>query len=143
MARGIPADVVRKFREIPLFANVSVKGIRALIQAADVLDVAAGTVMIREGEMGEHLFVLTRGTALVTRKGRKLGELVPGDYFGEMAFLAPAPRSATVTAYSDVRFLLIGPRELAGVVKRDAVLAQRLLQTMAKRLLQNQRSGLL
>jgi CRP-like cAMP-binding protein len=141
MAKGIPAKVVQKFRQIPLFAGVSGKGIRALIQAAEVLDIPAGTVLVKEGQIDRRLFVLTRGTAVVTRNGRKLRELVPGDYFGEMAFLIPQPRSATVKAFSDVRVLMIGPRELEDVIREDGIIALRMLDTMARRVVQNQRTG--
>jgi CRP-like cAMP-binding protein len=133
MARGIPSEVIRHFQAVPLFASVSKKGIRALVQAAAEVDVPAGKVLVREGEFGRHLYVMTRGTATVTRGGRKLSELAPGDFFGEMAFLSPAPRSATVTAYTDVRVMVLGPRELDVIAEREAAVAKRLLETMAKR----------
>ncbi len=140
MARGIPSDVIRHFRSIPLFASVSKKGLRALVQAADEVDLEAGRVLVREGERSRHLYVILRGTAEVTSKdGRKLRELVPGDFFGEMAFLSGAPRTATIKARSDMRVMILGPSQLEVIVEQDPILTKRMLEAMAKRVQANER----
>ena len=140
MAKGIPAEVIRHFQTIPLFARVSKKGLRAIVSAATEIDVPAGHVLVREGEHGRELYVLVRGTATVTRGGRRLRELVPGDFFGEMAFLHPAPRTATVTARSDLRVMVLDSRAMDVVVEREPVVSRRLLETMADRIRSNDRS---
>jgi CRP/FNR family transcriptional regulator, cyclic AMP receptor protein len=137
MARGIPTDVIRHFQAVPLFASVSKKGIRALVQAADEIDLPAGKVLVREGEWGRELYVILRGTAEVTRDGRKLREIVPGDFFGEMAFLANSRRTATITARSDMRVMILGPQQLEVILETEPVLARRMLEAMAKRLQAN------
>lgn len=140
MARPIPAEVVRSFQAIPLFTSVSKKGIRSIIQAAAEVDVRAGKVLVRQGEHGREMYVVIAGTAEVTHDGRKLAELVPGDFFGEMAFLSPAPRSATVTAYTDMRVMVLGPREMGVIVEREPVVAKRLLEAMATRVRRSEKS---
>jgi CRP-like cAMP-binding protein len=140
LARGIPHEVIRHFQLVPLFSSVSKKGLRAIVSAATELDVPAGKTLVTEGEHDRYLYVLTRGTALVTKGGRKLNELVPGDFFGELAFLSGSPRSATVKAYSDVRVLILGPRELDVIVAKEPAIARKLLEAMAKRVHQNERS---
>jgi CRP-like cAMP-binding protein len=138
MARGIPSEVIKHFQAIPLFASISKKGIRALVQAADEVDLSAGRTLVREGEWGRHLYVILRGTAEVTQDGKKLRELVPGDFFGEMAFLSGARRSATIKARSDMRVMVLGPQQLEVILEQEPVLAKRMLETMAKRLLANE-----
>jgi CRP-like cAMP-binding protein len=133
MARGIPSEVIKHFQAVPLFASISKKGIRALVQAADEVDLSAGKVLVHEGEWGRELYVVLRGTAEVTKDGKKLRELVPGDFFGEMAFLSGAARTATITARSDMRVMILGPRQLEVIVDKEPVLAKRMLETMAKR----------
>jgi len=140
MARGIPHDVLRHFAQVPLFAAVSKKGLRAVATAATEIDVPAGKELVRQGAHDRYLYVITRGTAVVTRNGKKVRELVPGDFFGELAFLSGAARSATVAAYSDLRVMVLGPRELDGIVAREPAVARALLKAMAERVQQNDRS---
>jgi CRP-like cAMP-binding protein len=139
VARGIPSEVIRHFQAVPLFGSISKKGIRSLVQAADEVDVAAGKVLVREGEFGRHLYVILRGTAEVTMGNKRVRELVPGDFFGEMAFLSGARRSATITARSDVRVMILGPNQLEVILEREPILARRMLQTMAQRIQSNER----
>jgi CRP/FNR family cyclic AMP-dependent transcriptional regulator len=141
MARGIPKDVIKHFQAVPLFSSVSANGLRSIIHAATEVDVPAGKVLVREGENGREMYVILRGTADVTKGGRKLRELIPGDFFGEMAFLAPAPRTATVTARSDVRVMVLDARAMGAVVEREPVVARRLLQAMAERIRSTERSA--
>jgi CRP/FNR family cyclic AMP-dependent transcriptional regulator len=140
LARGIPSEVIRYFQAIPLFSALPKKAIRSVVQAATEADVRAGKILVREGEYGREMYVVISGTAQVTQQGRRLSELVPGDFFGEMAFLSPAPRSATVTAYSDMRVMVLGPREMDVIVKREPSIARRLLEAMAKRIQRSQKS---
>jgi CRP/FNR family cyclic AMP-dependent transcriptional regulator len=140
MARGIPSQVIRHFQAIPLFSSLSKRAVRSVVQAATEVDVRAGKVLVREGDHGREMYVVISGTAVVTQKGRKVAELVPGDFFGEMAFLSPAPRSATVAAYSDMRLMVLGPREMDVIVKAEPAIAGRLLQAMALRIRRSQKS---
>jgi len=140
VARRIPLEVIKHFQAVPLFGSVSKKGVRSIVQAASEVDVPAGKILVREGDWGRELYVIVSGTAVVARGGKKLQELIPGDFFGEMAFLNPAPRSATVTAYSDMRVMVLGPREMGVIFDHEPAIAKRLLETMASRLQRSERS---
>src|SRR5690349_14607928 len=131
MARGIPAEVIRYFQAIPLFHDASKRGLRAIVQATTEVEVASGRVMGREGDTGRELYVLVSGSARVSRNGRRLAELMPGDFFGELAFLSHAPRTATVTAAEDCRVLILGPRELGGLLSTEPSLAPAMLAAVA------------
>lgn len=137
MARGIPSEVIQHFQAVPLFASISKKGLRGLVQAADEVDLPAGKVLVREGDWGRHLYVILRGTAEVTKDGKRVRELIPGDFFGEMAFLANSRRTATITARSDMRVMILGPQQLEVILEKEPILARRMLETMAKRLQAN------
>jgi CRP/FNR family transcriptional regulator, cyclic AMP receptor protein len=141
MARGgIPSQVIKHFEAIPLFGSVSKKSLRAIVSAATEVDVKAGRVLVKEGGFDRDLFVITRGEARVSRGDRKLATLGVGDFFGELAFLDRAARSATVTAATDMRVMVLGPREMDVVLAREPVLAKSLLEAMAKRVRNNERS---
>jgi CRP-like cAMP-binding protein len=134
MARGIPSNVIRYFEAVPMFASVSKGGIRSLIQAATEIDLPSGKTLVKEGETGRELYVLVRGTARVSRGGRSLRELGPGDFFGELAFLSHGPRTATVKSTSDVRLMVLGGREFESVVEREPRLALQVLEAAAVRI---------
>jgi CRP/FNR family transcriptional regulator, cyclic AMP receptor protein len=141
MARGIPKEVIQHFQAVPLFSSVSRRAIRSIVQAATEVDVPAGKDLVREGEHGREMYVILRGTAEVTKDGRRLRELVPGDFFGEMAFLSPAPRMATVTARSDMRVMVLDSRAMGTIVEREPAIATRLLEAMAQRVRATERSA--
>ncbi|HEV3369944.1 MAG TPA: cyclic nucleotide-binding domain-containing protein, partial [Acidimicrobiales bacterium] len=100
---------------------------------AERIQVGEGEVLAREGRIGREFFLILSGTVAVTQKGRRVNTLGPGDFFGELAALNPGPRTATVTALSELDVLIIGPRELTSMADipgfRDA-----LLRSMAGRL---------
>jgi CRP-like cAMP-binding protein len=140
MARGIPSKVLAYFKRIPLFSNVSKRGLRRAVQAATEIDEPPGTVLVREGDTGRELYVIVGGRAAVTRKGRKLTELGPGDFFGELAFLSHAQRTATVTATTEVRLMIMGPRELEILLESEPPIGLRMLEVVAQRLREVERA---
>ena len=70
---------------VPLFAGLSQKQIALIDSHADKVTVAAGTALCTEGELGQQYFLIVEGTAVVTRKGRKVATLGTGDGFGELS----------------------------------------------------------
>jgi CRP-like cAMP-binding protein len=140
MARGIPTDVLRKLQGVPLFASVSKQGLRLLAQAADEIPLTAGRTILQEGETGQELYVILDGTVRVIQGGRKVAELGPGGFVGELAFLDHAPRSASVVAVTDVRVLVLGPRQLGVILDREPRMALPMLKALGERIRRSERS---
>lgn len=136
MPKGIPPEVLHRFQRVPLFQSVSHKGLRAIVSAATEIDVPAGKTLVQQGDHGRELYVIIRGTAEVFRSGRKLRELVPGEFFGEMALLSPTPRTATVKARTDMRVMVLDAREMEVILERERTLGRKLLEAMAQRIRQ-------
>jgi len=90
--------------------------------------------MVRAGDPGKSFYVLLDGSARVVRPGRRARRLGPGDYFGEMALLDSAPRSADVVADSDLLTLTIDRSGFLKLLRADPVMSEALLRTLAARL---------
>jgi CRP-like cAMP-binding protein len=78
-------------------------------------------------------FVIESGEAKVTIGGRDRRTLGPGDYFGEVALLTDSPRTATITAETDLRCYGMTSWDFKPLVETHSSIAWKLLQTMAKK----------
>lgn len=79
----------------------------AVARIADEIDLASGKELIREGTIGRQFFVVLEGEAVVRRAGRKLTTLSAGDFFGEISLLSQRETTATVTASTPIRVLVV------------------------------------
>ena len=125
---------VELLKKVPLFSGCSKSELRELAKSADELDVREGTVLTREGRPGREFFVLISGTAKVTKNGRKIAELGPGDWLGEIALITDSPRTATVTATSPIDLLVITDRRFRTVVETMPSIALKVLSSVGERL---------
>ena len=120
--------------EVPLFSAASKQDLAKIARASDEVTVKAGRVLVEEGRTGHEFFLILEGTATVRRKNRKVNQLGPGQYFGELALLDKGPRTATVVADTEMKVLVLGQREFLGVLDEVPGLAYKILRMMAHRL---------
>jgi CRP-like cAMP-binding protein len=109
--------LVERLQGVFWFAACADEQLAEIARLAEHLHVQKGEVILREGRLGRELYIILDGTVVVTRAGRTVNEWGPGDYFGELAAIDEAPRSATVTATSDLEVLIVGPRELEAIME--------------------------
>ena len=121
-------------RGVPLFANCSKSELQQIATLADELDLAEGATLIREGERGREFIVVAEGSVRVTRDGKTLRDLGSGDFIGEIALVADVPRTATVTATSPVRLLVVTDRAFRSVLEQMPSIATKVLQSLGERL---------
>jgi len=131
---------IELLKKVPLFSGCSKAELRELAMVADELDLRRGRTLVREGRPGREFFILLDGTVRVSRKGRKLNDLAAGDWFGEIALLTDTPRTATVTATSPIRVLVITDRAFRRVVEWMPSIALKVLATVGQRLATNGRT---
>jgi serine/threonine protein phosphatase PrpC/CRP-like cAMP-binding protein len=125
-------------RRIPLFQHMNYKELLAILGIARGRQFEKGQGVIKEGEQGDELFVLFRGKVDVLKSGLKIAQLKAGGHFGEMGLVDQAPRSATVVAVEDTSGIAIDRDSLLKLMRRDSLLAVKLLwsfvQVLSERL---------
>ena len=121
-------------QQVPMFSACSKRDLGLVARRAEDVRVAAGKVLVNEGETGHEFFVILDGTARVTRHGKRVATLGPGSAFGELALLDQAPRNATVVAETPMELVVLGQREFAGIIDEVPGFARKLLAGMAARL---------
>ncbi|MET1231644.1 MAG: MFS transporter [Candidatus Limnocylindrales bacterium] len=98
----VPTQEIRLLRTLPLFAPVPAPALEAAARALVPVLHAGGSEVIRQGDVGDRFYVVERGRLAVSQDGRQLRQLERGDAFGEIALMRAVPRTATVTALTDV-----------------------------------------
>ena len=127
-------EKVEWIRHVPLFSQCSRPELAQIAGIADEIDLRDGKVLIREGERGREFFVLLEGSAEVTKDGRRVNTLAPGDFFGEIALISNSPRTATVTATSPVHTLVITDRSFRRLLDDQPEIQRKVLVALAERL---------
>jgi CRP-like cAMP-binding protein len=124
---------VARLKAVPLFAGCTPKQIQFIATQVEDMDFATGRVLCKEGQSGADFFVLLSGAADVTRKGRKIAKMAPGDFFGEIALVDGGPRTATVTTTAPSRCLVLGPRQFQNVLHQDTDIAHSVMKALSLR----------
>jgi CRP/FNR family cyclic AMP-dependent transcriptional regulator len=124
---------VELIRKVPLFSKLSKKELADVAHIADELDLPKGKVMALEGDRGREFFVLLEGEADVTKGDRSINTMREGDFFGEIALVTKMPRTASVTATSDVRVLVITEHDFAALLKRSPDVGRGVAEALAER----------
>src|ERR671911_2907287 len=124
---------VELIRKVPLFSKLSKKELEDVAHIADELDLPKGKMMAREGDRGREFFVLLEGEADVTKGDRSINTMRKGDFFGEIALVTKMPRTASVTATSDVRVLVVTERDFAALLKRSPDVGRGVAEALAER----------
>lgn len=120
-------------KRAPLFSNCSKRELAAIAAIADEIDLKEGKELTRQGAPGREFFVLVDGTADVIKNQRKVNTLKAMDFFGEIALIHEAPRTATVKATSPVRALVITERNFNRLLKEHPEIQRKVLAALAER----------
>ena len=130
MGKNVKIDLLRR---APLFADCNRKELAEIALIADEIDFSAGNVLIHEGRPGRQFFAIVEGTVKVTRNGRTVPIRGGVDFFGEIAVLTDTLTTATVTATTPVRALVISDRALRELLRRLPDIQLKVLQALAAR----------
>jgi CRP-like cAMP-binding protein len=132
MARQESTD--ERLARVPLFEGLSKKQLSQVSSLMTPLDLKAGKVLARQGEIGREFLILLEGQVEVARDGKIIAVRGPGDFIGEIALLDNRPRTATVTARTDVVVEVLNRGEFASLLAEAPELSAQVMATMARRL---------
>lgn len=112
---------------------------RCIFNNCEYMNVSAGEVLFREGEVAERAYVIERGELVVKKRNEKgeetaIATLGPGEWVGELGLLLQLPRSATVVASKDSQLQPVTPDNFAHVIEAHPQETLRLLKQVADRL---------
>lgn len=122
-----------RLKAVPFFSDLGKKELATLAQQTDEIDVPAGRVLIREGDIGHEFFVIESGTADVERDHERINQLGPGDFFGEMALLEADRRTATVTATSPMELIVMTRPSFRAIDRSMPAVHARVSEAIARR----------
>jgi len=112
----VPVVEVALLRSLPIFAPLGVPEVETLARALEPVDVEAGATVIRTGDRGDRFYAIAEGEVEVRRDGNRVGSLVRGDGFGEVALLRDVPRTADVVALAPTRLYALAKGDFVGAV---------------------------
>jgi CRP/FNR family cyclic AMP-dependent transcriptional regulator len=133
---GTKRELAAMLADVTLFSRCTERDRRTIARHTQLAELPAGTDLVCEGEVGDALFLIIDGEAVVTEQGDELRRVGPGSYFGELALLDGGPRSATVSAVTDVRVAVLGIRMFRTLLREIPDLAEQLLVGLAAQLRQ-------
>lgn len=119
---------------VPLFAQLSRRALRDVGGLATTIDVDAGRTFIQEGDAGREFFVVLAGEAEIRRDGEVIAVRGPGEFFGEISLLLDRPRTATVSARTDMTLDVIERKDFKRLLLDHPELYDPLLAAVAQRL---------
>ena len=121
-------------RNVALFSSCSNKDLEKIAKAGDEVTLAAGTLVVDQGQTGREAYVILHGSATVRRNGKKVATLGAGSVVGELSLLDHGPRTASVVADTELEVLVISQRQFLAVIDAIPALAHKLLATLAMRI---------
>jgi CRP-like cAMP-binding protein len=118
----------------PLFEGLTKQELVQLARMSDDLEVPAGQVLCREGEIGREVFVIVDGEVTVARRGKRPVTGRAGEFFGEISIVEHLPRTATVTAKTPVRLFVLTGQSFRSVLHECPGVERKVLVALARRL---------
>lgn len=126
-------------KNVPLFSELTDQELNLLAASGSRQKFRDKNVIFQEGDSGEVLFIILSGKVKVLLTGKNgqefiLSHLGPGNFFGEMAILESAPRSASVITAEPSEFFLLGRKELKELLTNHPDIAMKILKNLSQRL---------
>jgi CRP/FNR family transcriptional regulator, cyclic AMP receptor protein len=126
-------EKLKLLKGVPLFSRLGGHALEEVGRLAEEIDLPAGRELMRQGSPGSEFFVIVTGTVRIDQDGSTIRTLGPGDFLGEIALIDGGPRTATATAESAVRVLVLGRREFNTLIADFPEIRLAVLEALAHR----------
>ena len=133
-AVSVQRQLQERLRQVPLFARCHPGDLHVVAKRCELGEVPSSTLLIRAGDLADEFFVLISGTAERGVPGEPIRKYGPGDYFGELAVLDPAPRSLDVYTTSNCIVGVLSRASFLLVLDAVPGVSSQLLASLAHRL---------
>ncbi len=134
---GADANSVESLEAIPIFSRCSSEELSAIASALESIEVGAGEVIFREGDSGEEMYIIASGQLRVVSDVQTekvvFAHLGPGEFFGEMALITGASRSAGVIATTDVRLWRLSKAQFDLIQKEHPEVSAEISRVLGER----------
>lgn len=134
-------QMAERLGSVQVFERCTKRDLRILARHLEVATVPPGTELVTQGDQGETFYLVVAGDLVVHQDGRQTATLGPDDHFGELALLDPAPRSATVTAQTEVTVAALSLRMFKVVLRDLPQISGALLGSLAAQLRASRAAG--
>jgi CRP-like cAMP-binding protein len=134
-----PVTRLPALRPVPIFRGLTKASLLAVARKAKEVSYPAGSTLVRQGDAGDALCVIVKGSVEVTRDGHVVAVMSAGDFFGEISLIDGEPRSATVAATEDVTLLEVSSDDFRALLA-DPYVAHAVIRSLAARFRQAQDS---
>jgi CRP-like cAMP-binding protein len=125
-------------RRVPLFSSIEPARLKLLAYTSDVVTYRPGQVLFRKGDTGDAAYVIIKGDAVVSVPADSgeiaIAQLGDGDFLGEIAILCDTPRTATITAQSELKALRIRKEPFFELLRQFPEIAVEMTRLLAERL---------
>ena len=119
--------IIALMKGTSMFSGTSEASLKSVLKSAVQKTSPAGTTIVQEGRGGVGFYLILEGKAEVIRKGEKLAEFGPGNFFGELSVIDGAPRTADVVAMIDTTCLIITQWAMKSLIENHPEIAQGML----------------
>ncbi|HCY83742.1 MAG TPA: hypothetical protein DHV36_01245, partial [Desulfobacteraceae bacterium] len=116
-----PVEILGTYLDQPLFAALPPEKTMEFLCISQTRHCKPGTVIVQKGNPGRHFYIIMTGQVEVSRNGTLLTTFGRGDFFGEKCLFSDIPRTATVTAQSDVRLIIVHRSDMLAFIRNTSV----------------------
>jgi len=120
-------------KQIPFFSSLSDEDLQAIADNINMQYFADGQMVFEQGDYGEEMYIIKRGSVEVMRDNAVIAELSDHAFFGEMALVSDEPRNASVKAHSDLEVLVLKKEDFKSLLETKPSIATTVSYEVVKR----------
>jgi len=126
--------IIPLLKKTPIFAKTSESSLKTMLKSAIEKSVDAGKKLVTKGERGTGFYLIIEGAADVIADGVKLASFGEGDFFGELAVIDGAPRTADVVATEKTTCVVVSQWAMRSLISSHSEIALSILEELVERL---------